>query len=192
MAIRDGLTIDLDKAKTEAVVRKGKLKYVAPPAQPAPRRVMKIAAALLVTVLVFGAIYYFYTQRDVPDTLRISAGKSAYSAGEEITVAVFLQNDGPKAHSYLLPTSQTFGLEIRNATGGIVAEYAPNATPEPRQLSVGAGQSLPLGAFSWNQTVHGYDGENETWTPVQAGDYTIRAYFKGSADIATEKRITIG
>lgn len=192
MAIRDGLTIDLDKARTEAVVRKGKVRYVAPPAQPVPRRVMRIAAALLVTVLLFGAIYYFYTQRDVPDTLRISTGKSAYSPGEEISVSVSLQNSGPKAHSYLLSTSQTFGLEIRNATGGIVAEYAPNATPEARQLSVGAGQSLPLGAYSWNQTVRALDGENETWTQVPAGDYVIRAYFKGSADIATEKRITIG
>jgi hypothetical protein len=192
MAIRDGLTIDLDTAKTEAVVRKGKVRYVAPPAQPVPRRVMKIAAALLLMVLVLGAVYYFYTQRDVPDTLRMEVGKAAYGFGEEVEVSVFLQNTGPKAHSYVLSTTQSFGLEILNATGGIVAEYAPNATAGPRELSVGPGQTIRLGDFSWNQTVRGSDGENETWTQVAAGDYTIRAYFKGSADIAAEKRITIG
>jgi len=192
MAIRDGMTIDLDEARTEPVVRKGKLKYVAPPRQPAHRRVQKIAAALLVAVLVFGAVYYFYTQRDVPDTLRLSLDKSTFSAGEEIVVAVHLQNNGPKSRSYVLSTSQSFGLEMMNSTGGIVAEYAPNATQQTRQLVVEPGQSLRLGEFSWNQTLHGYDGENETWTQVPAGDYTIKAYFKGSADIAAEKRITIG
>jgi hypothetical protein len=192
MAIRDGLAIDLDGAKTEAVVRKGKLKYVAPPRQPGQRRVLKIAAALLVALLLFGAIYYFYTQRDVPDTLSLSIGKTTFTPGEEVAVTVMLQNSGPKAHSYVLSTSQTFGLEIINASGGIVAEYAPNATQQTRQISTEPGRSLRLGEFSWNQTVPGYDGENETWTQVPPGDYIIKAYFKGSADIAAEKRIAIG
>ena len=192
MAIRDGLAIDLDEARTEAVVRKGKLKYVAPPRQPAHRRVQKIAAALLVAVLVFGAVYYFYTQRDVPDTLRISLDKSTFSAGEEVVVTVHLQNSGPKAHSYTLPTSQTFGLEIINSSGGVVAEYSPDTTQQFQKLSTEPGRSLRLGEFSWNQTVLGYDGGNETWTQVPPGDYVIKAYFKGSADISAEKRITIG
>lgn len=192
MAIRDGLAIDLDGAKTEAVVRKGKLRYVAQPRQPGPRRVQKIAAAMLVLVLVFGAIYYFYTQRDVPDKLNISVARSAYNAGEEVVVAVSIQNSGPKAHSYVLSTSQDFGLEIINRSGGIVAEYAPNATSQTRQLTTEPGRSLRLGEFTWNQTVQGYDGGNETWTQVPPGDYVIRAYFKGSADISAEKRITIG
>ena len=106
-------------------------------------------------------------------------------------ITVFIRNDGRKAHSYLLTTSQSFGLEIRNATGGIVAEYTPAVTPETRQITVEPGQDLRLGTFPWNRTVHGYDGENETWTPVPPGDYVVRAYFKGSADIAAEKRITI-
>jgi hypothetical protein len=191
MAIRDGLAIDLDEAKTEAVVSKGKLRYVPPPAQPAPRRVMKVAAALLVAVLMLGAIYYVYSQRDVPDTLRISVDKGTFAPGEEITVAVFLQDSGPKPHGYTLSSSQTFGWEIRNLTGGIVAEGPSNVTQETRQVSIEPGQSLRLGDFAWNQTVHGYDGENETWTQVPPGDYVISAYFKGSADISAEKRISI-
>jgi hypothetical protein len=192
MAIRDGLAIDLDGARTEAVVRRGKLKYVTPPRQPGPRRVFKIAAALLVLVLIFGAIYYYYTQRDVPDTIHISMAKSAYNAGEEVTVTVLLQNSGPKAHSYTLSTSQTFGLEIINSSGGVVAEYSPDTTQQFQKLSTEPGRSLRLGEFSWNQTVLGYDGGNETWTQVPPGDYVIKAYFKGSADISAEKRITIG
>ncbi len=192
MAIRDGLAIDLDAAKTEAVVRKGKLKYVASARPAAPRRVLMIAAALLVAVLLFGALYYFYSQRDVPDTLRMNTNKTTFTAGEDVSVTVFLENTGPKAHSYSLPTSQSFGLEILNSSGGIVAEYSPDATAQTRQLSIGPGESLRLGEFSWNQTVPGYDGGNETWTQVPSGDYIIRAYFKGLADIAAEKRITIG
>jgi hypothetical protein len=192
MAIRDGMGIDLDSARTETVVRKGRIKYVAAPSQPAPRRVVKIAVVLLVAVLLFGAIYYFYTQRDVPDTLRMSVGKSKYSPGEQVNVSVFLQNNGPRGHSYLLSTSQTFGLEIRNSTGGIVAEYLPNPEPGALQLSVGPGQSLRLGEFRWNQTFRVLEGENETWAQVPIGNYVIHAYFKGSADIAAEKRITIG
>ncbi len=192
MAIRDGLAIDLDEAKTEPVVRKGKVRYVAPPPQSGPGRVLKIAAALLVAVLVLGAVYYLYTQRDVPDTLRMSVGKAAFAAGEEVCVTVFLQNNGQKSHSYVLSSSQSFGLEIRNLTGGIVAEYAPNATPELRQITTRPGESLRLGDFAWNQTARQYDGGNETWAQVPAGDYIIKAYFKGSADIAAEKRISIG
>ena len=192
MAIRDGLGIDLDEAKTEPVLRKGKVRYVAPPPRSGSRRVLEIAAALLVAVLLLAAVYYFYTQRVVPDTLRISVGKTAFAPGEEVSVAVSLQNNGQRSQSYVLYSSQSFGLEIRNSTGGIVAEYAPNATPELRQITTRPGESLPLGDFSWNQTVREYDGENETWTQVPAGDYVIKAYFKGSADIAAEKRITIG
>jgi len=192
MAIRDGLGIDLDEAKTEPVLRKGKVRYVAPPPRSGSRRVLEIAAALLVAVLLLAAVYYFYTQRVVPDTLRISIGKTAFTAGEEVFVTVSLQNNGQRSQSYVLYSSQSFGLEIRNSTGGIVAEYAPNATPELRQITTQPGESLPLGDFSWNQTVREYDGENETWTQVPAGGYVIKAYFKGSADIAAEKRITIG
>jgi len=192
MAIRDGLAIDLDAAKTEPVVRKGKLRYVAPPPRSGSRRVLEIAAALLVAALVLGAVYYFYTQRDIPDTLRIGVGKTVFAAGEEVSVTVFIQNNGQKSHSYVLSSSQSFGLEIRNSTGGIVAEYVPNATLEVRQLTTQPGESLRLGDFAWNQTVREYDGENETWTQVPAGDYVIKAYFKGSADISAEKRISIG
>jgi hypothetical protein len=59
-------------------------------------------------------------------------------------------------------------------------------------LAIGPGETRKLGDFSWNQTVHGFNGTNETWTQVPGGDYVIKAYFKGSADIAVEKRITIG
>jgi hypothetical protein len=192
MAIRDGLAIDLDEAKTEAVVSKGKVRYVAPPAQPAPRRVMKIAAVLLVAVLVLAAVYYIYSQRDVADTLKISVDKSALAPGEEITVTVSLQNNGPKTHSYTLSSSEAFGWEITNSTGGIVAEGPSNVTQQTRQVTTGPGRTVRLGDFSWNQTIHGYDGDNETWTPVPSGEYVVRAYFRGSADISAEKRITIG
>ncbi len=191
MAIRDGLSIDLDGAKTEAVVRKGTLRYVAPPPPSRLRRLATVFLAVMLTGLVLGAVYYFYLQRDGSDSLRLEVSGTDLGSSDELSVTVFIHNGGPKAHSYVLTTSQSFGLEIRNGTGGIVSEYAPAVTPEARQVTVEPGQSLRLGTFSWNRTLHGYDGENETWTPVPPGDYVIRAYFKGSADIAAEKRISI-
>lgn len=192
MAIRDGLTIDLDSARTEPVVRKGRLRYVPEPRQPAPRRALKALAGLLVAVLIFAGLYYVYTQRDVPDRLRLDLDRSVFAQGEEVRASVFLVNDGPKEHSYVLSTTQLFGLEVRNSTGGIVAEYLPNASADTRHVSVGPGQSLLLGEFTWNQTEHVLEDLNETWVQVPPGDYTMRAYFKGSADIAAERRITIG
>ncbi|MBM4249140.1 MAG: hypothetical protein FJ149_06840 [Euryarchaeota archaeon] len=192
MAIRDGLTIDLDNARTEPVVRKGKLRYVAQPPQPAPKRAFKALAGLLVAVLILAGLYYAYTQRDVPDRLRLDLEKTTFQPGEEVGVTVFLVNDGPRKHSYTFTSSQLFGLEVRNATGDIVAEYSENATAATKQVTLGPYSKERLGVFLWNQTTLVIDGENETWVQVQPGNYTIRAYFKGSADIAAERRITIG
>ncbi len=192
MAIRDGMAVDLEKARTEPVVKKGRIKYVPPPPQSRARRTSMLLAALALALILVGAVYIVYSQRDAADTLSLKLEKTAFSPGEDVNVSVSLVNPGGKAHGYDLPTPQLFGLEIINDSGDVVTEYVPDVQGNGPHLTIGPGETLRLGDFSWNQTIHVLNGMNESWAQAPSGDYTIKAYFKGSADIAAEKRITIG
>jgi len=186
------MTIDLEEARTRPVVRKGKLRYVKPSPPTGRQRLLMLAAAAVVAVVLVAAFYYIYSNRDVRDTLSVRLDKTSFQPGEEVVVRVYLVNSGPRAHSYDLSTSQTFGLELSNSSGGIVVEYSPEVQQVFQRITVGPGETRKLGDFSWNQTVQGFEGDNETWTQAPSGDYTVKVFFKGSADIAAEKRITIG
>lgn len=202
MAIRDGISIELDeeraRQKAQEAAPRGKRRRKAPAAElvPSPRKASVIVAVLAIAfIFVVASAYAFFNPKGTPPEpkIEISPDKPSYSACETITMTIRLTNppDGV-LRSYELGTTQKFQLEVYNESGSVVASYAPQVSQVKTKVTIGPGQSETLGDFKWNQTLEVSAGANTTYVQVPAGMYSFKVWLNGHPDIWAKKNLILG
>lgn len=202
MAIRDGMSIELDeerarkKALDSAPAGKRRRRAVLAGEAP-PRRKASVVLAVLAIIFIFlvASAYAFFSLRPTPPepTIEIDFAKTAYPPGETINATVRLVNpqDGIK-RVYELSTSQEFQLQVLNDTGSVVASYNPQVSQVKTRVTADSGQSVTLGAFAWNQTTEAAAGANITYVQVPAGMYTFKVWLNEHPDIWAKRNMVLG
>jgi hypothetical protein len=190
MPIRDGLTVDLDEAKTEPVKKKGTIKYVKPK-QSTGRQVGM--AAFLAIIVCFFIIAMIMNPRTVTEgmSLELHPEKPSYEKGQTINLTVTLVNKGTSTRVFNLPTPQDYKLTVLSGSGQIVTEYAPIMPAVESKITVNGGEHVTLDPFSWNQTVRTFNGTEEVYTQVPSGTYTVKVTFIGDLTVTAELKISI-
>lgn len=202
MAIRDGISIELDeerarqKALKAAPRGKRRRKAAATEEVPRPRKASAVVAVLAIAfIFVVASAYAFFNLKGTPPEpkMEIIPDKPSYFACETVTMTIRLANppDGV-LRSYELGTTQKFQLEVYNESGSVVASYAPQAGQVKTKVTVGPGRSEPLGSFSWNQTVEVSAGANSTYVQVPAGMYTFKAWLNEHPGIWAKRNLVLG
>ncbi|MEM2869790.1 MAG: hypothetical protein QW379_05145 [Thermoplasmata archaeon] len=196
MAIRDGIALDIDTTRAAEPTGRGRGAMAGGGAGvPRPARASRVAGAVVAVVaLVLASVLAYYSLRKPPEEeprLELKLQKESFSAGDVVSVEVWLDNTRGGAWRHVLPSPQPFRLEVHNWSGGVVVNHDTGAEPSETELRVLAGERKLLGTFLWNQSVRVVTDGNETWERVPVGEYSVLAWLNGRFDIRAEKRITL-
>jgi hypothetical protein len=207
MAIRDGISIELDEERAReeeearrsrfAGKRKGKAFPQGEPPDGTIRRKPSAVLAVLAIVFIFvvASAYAFFALRQTPPGPKLDIGleKITFSFCETVNITVVLSNPSNGIlREYELGASQKFQLDIKNESGDVVAAYNPQSQPGKTVLAIQPGERVDLGSFQWNQTIEADFGTNVTYIQATPGMYVIRASLYGHPGIWAQRNFVLG